>query len=63
MEITESIEQNVIILVNILQYHTISDNISRQITILDEILSIFNNIEKELYIMEELSILKLEISI
>ena len=51
------------ILVDILQYHTISDNTTRQITILDEILSIFNNIEKELYIMEELSILKLEISI
>ena len=63
MKITDNIGQNVTILVNILQYHTISDNISRYITILDEILSIYNNIKIELYIMEELSILKLEISI
>ena len=35
LKITDNIGQNVTILVNILQYHTISDNISRYIAILD----------------------------
>ena len=40
--------QNETILVNILQYHIISDNISRYITMLDDILSTYYNIEIEL---------------
>ena len=63
MKITDNIGQNMTILVDILQYHTISDNISRYIRISYETLSIDNNVNIELKIMEELSIPKLEISI
>ena len=62
-EKTDWMWQYITILVDILKYHTIPDNISRYITILDKILSIYNNIPTELKIMEELPILKLEASI
>ena len=48
MKITDNIRQNETILVNILQYHIISDNISRYITMLDDILSTYNNIQIKL---------------